>query len=117
MPKFMLILHDAMPVLAAMPPSQMEVIIKKYMDWGARLGQAGRIVAGEKLKDEGGKLLTAPSGKLVVRDGPYAEAKEVIGGFYIIEAKDYAEAVQLCSDCPQLELGGRIELREVDVIS
>ena len=51
---------------------------------------------------------------MVVKDGPYAEAKEVVGGYFIIEAKDYAEAAKLCEDCPQLELNGRIELREVD---
>jgi hypothetical protein len=35
-----------------------------------------------------------------VTDGPYAEAREVIGGLFVIEARDYDEVIQLCSDCP-----------------
>ena len=51
---------------------------------------------------------------LRVTDGPFAEAKEVIGGYFTIEAADYNEAVEICSDCPHLTYGGRIELREVE---
>jgi hypothetical protein len=47
-------------------------------------------------------------------DGPYAEAKEVVGGYYQIEAESYAEAIELCEDHPHLKYGGRIEVREVD---
>ncbi len=116
MPKFMLILHDDMPTLGRMSPDEMQRIIARYQAWSGKMAQAGKLAGGEKLKDEGGKHLSAPGGKLAVKDGPYAEAKEVVGGFFLIEAKDYAEAVQLCADCPHLALGGRIELREIDVI-
>ena len=47
-------------------------------------------------------------------DGPYSEAKEVMGGFFVIEAADYDEAVKISSDCPHLRAGRRIELRQVD---
>jgi hypothetical protein len=46
-------------------------------------------------------------------DGPFAEAKEVIGGYFVIQAADYAEAVRLSTECPHLRYGGRIELREI----
>lgn len=49
-------------------------------------------------------------------DGPYSEAKEVIGGYFAIEAADYDEALDLCRDCPHLKYGERIELRRVDDI-
>lgn len=114
MPRYMLILHDAMPVLAQMSPADMQAIIERYTAWGQKLGAAGQMVGGEKLKDEGGKRLTKSQGAMVVRDGPYAEAKEVIGGFYMIAAANYDDAVALCRDCPHLDLGGQIELREVD---
>lgn len=116
MPKFMMVLVDHMPSLAAMSPDEMQRIIARYQAWSAQVAQAGKLAGGEKLKDEGGRHLTAAQGKLVVRDGPFAEAKEVIGGYFLIEAADYDEAVRLSSDCPHLELGGRIELREIDVI-
>lgn len=114
MPKFMLILHDDMARLSTMAPAEMQRVIAQYNAWSAKLAQAGKLAGGEKLRDEGGKHLTAKGGKMVVRDGPYAEAKEVVGGYFLIEADDYAEATTLCADCPHLALGGRIELREID---
>lgn len=118
MPKFMMILHDATPAqaMAAMSPDDIQRVIARYSAWSAKIAEAGKLAGGEKLRDEGGKHLTAPKGKLVVRDGPYAEAKEVVGGYFLIEAADYDEAVRLSADCPHLELGGRIELREIDAI-
>ncbi len=114
MAKYMVILHDSMPALRKMSPDDMQKVIAKYKAWSAKLGQAGRLVGGEKLFDEGGKHLTKTNGKMAVKDGPYAEAKEVVGGYFLIEAKDYTEATKLCEDCPHLELGGRIELRQVE---
>lgn len=114
MPKYMLILHDDMAALSQLSPDDMQRVLARYMAWSDKLGAAGHLRGGEKLKDEGGKHLTAKGGKLVVRDGPYAEAKEVVGGYFMLEATDYAEAVRLCEDCPHLALGGRIELREID---
>ena len=51
-----------------------------------------------------------------VTDGPYAEAREVIGGLFILEAGNYDEAVTLCQDCPHLDFG-TIEIREVESTS
>lgn len=114
MPNYMLILHDDMQALAKFSPAELQQIVARYAAWSDRMGKAGHLRGGEKLTDEGGKHLTAPGGKLVVRDGPYAEAKEVVGGYFTIAASDYAAAVKLCEDCPHLALGGRIELREID---
>ncbi|MBV8139707.1 MAG: hypothetical protein JO121_29355 [Deltaproteobacteria bacterium] len=52
-------------------------------------------------------------GKIIV-DGPYADSKEAIGGFYIIEASDINEAVEIGKGCPSLTYGGSVEIREVD---
>ncbi len=114
MPKYMLLLHDDMAALSQLSPEEMQRVLSQYMAWSDKLGASGHLRGGEKLKDEGGKHLTAKGGKLVVRDGPYAEAKEVVGGYFMLEAKDYVEAVRLSEDCPHLALGGRIELREID---
>ena len=48
--------------------------------------------------------------------GPYSESKELLGGYYMIEADTYDKAVELARDCPQLEYGGTIEVRQVDVM-
>jgi hypothetical protein len=48
-----------------------------------------------------------------VSDGPFAEANEVMGGLFVIEAATYDEVVELCKDCPHLDFGS-IEIREVE---
>jgi hypothetical protein len=85
----------------------------KYMAWSAHLRATGRHRSGVKLMDEGGKSLKVRDGKVVV-DGPYAEAKECIGGFYIIAAESYEEALEIARAVPTLSYGGSVEVREVD---
>ncbi len=114
MPQYIMILHDDVAALAAMSPDEMQRVIARYKDWSDKMGAAGKLVGGEKLRDDGGKQLTLTKGKFAVRDGPYAEAKEIVGGYFLIQAKDYSEATRLCEDCPHLALGGRIELREIE---
>ena len=50
----------------------------------------------------------------MVTDGPYSETKEVLGGYYLIEAANYDEAVRRCKDHPHLEHGGTIEVRQIE---
>ncbi|MBX7119533.1 MAG: YciI family protein [Gemmatimonadaceae bacterium] len=110
----MLILHDDLAALQAISPAEMQRVIERYQAWSETMAAKGHMRGGEKLRDASGRHLTKPGGTLVVRDAPYAEAKEVVGGYFLIEAQDYDEAVALSSDCPHLALGGRIELREIE---
>ncbi len=114
MPQYMLILHDDLAALSRISPDEMQRVVAKYMEWSQKVAKSGHLRGGEKLRDDGGKNLTAPGGKLVVRDGPFAEAKELVGGYFLIDAKDYDAATKLSADCPHLALGGRIELREIE---
>lgn len=114
MPQYLLLLHDDMAALQKISPAEMQRVIEHYQAWSEAMAAKGHLRGGEKLRDEGGKHLTQAGGRLVVRDGPFAEAKEVVGGYFLIEAKDYAEAAALSTDCPHLALGGRIELREIE---
>jgi hypothetical protein len=113
MTTFILMLHEDPTLFATMAPEKVESVIAEYMAWGAKMETMGRLRGGQKLKDEGGRHMTARNGKLVITDGPYAEAKDVIGGFFMIKAADYAEAEALIADCPHLRYG-LIELRETD---
>ncbi len=112
MSKFLLILHENPSTFAPMSPSEMQAVIAEYGAWAQKMGGMGRLMGGHKLMDEGGRRLSATGGRLVVTDGPYAEAKDVIGGFFIIEAADYAEAERLSADCPHVKYG-EVELRMV----
>jgi hypothetical protein len=116
MAKFMLLLHDRPGSFAEISPEEMQKVIEKYMAWGQKLRSAGVMHASNKLTDEPGKVVRGRDGKLRVTDGPYSETKEVLGGYYIIEAADYEQAVERSRDCPHLEYGGTIEVRQVDML-
>lgn len=116
MPKFMILLHDSPDAFASVSPEQMQRVIEKYVAWGERLRASGAMLAGEKLADEAGKVMRGKPGAVRVTDGPYSETKEVLGGFYIVQADSYEKAVALARDCPQFEFGGTIEVREIDTM-
>jgi hypothetical protein len=113
MPKFMLILHKAPGVWRNLSPEEMQQKVEKYQAWIDKVQSSGRHVSSEKLGEEGGKLLTLNKGRINIVDGPYIEAKEVVGGYFVFRAADYAEAIEFARDCPFLE-DGRIEIRQTD---
>lgn len=116
MPKFMLLLHDNVEGFMAMSPEQMQKVIEKYVTWGERLRASGVIHDGQKLTDEPGRILRSTGGQVRVTDGPYSETKEVLGGYYTINASDYGKAIEVARTCPHLEYGGTIEVRQVDTM-
>jgi hypothetical protein len=112
---YMLFLHEDPRTFSNLSPSEIEGAIRQYVEWRERLAREGRITGGHKLADEGGRWLTRETGGAVrVVDGPFSEAREVVGGYFLIEAADYDEAVEIARDCPHLAFGGRIELRALD---
>jgi hypothetical protein len=70
-------------------------------------------VDSKRLAEDPGKVMRSQNGKARTTDGPYSETKEVLGGFYLIEAASYEEAVKRASDHPHLEYGGTIEVRKL----
>lgn len=92
-------------------PEAMQQTMQKWMTWFKELGQQGHV------KDQGQPLERA--GKIVkgkqktVTDGPFAEAKDVIGGFSLIEARDLDQAVELSKGCPIFDVDGAVEVRPV----
>lgn len=116
MPNYMLLLHEEPMDYSQFSAEQIQDVIAEYVAWRNQVESAGKLVGGEKLKDEGGRHLSGQNGTLRVTDGPYTEAKEVIGGYFTISAADYDEAVETAKGCPHLKYGGRIELRETEPI-
>ena len=75
----------------------------------------GRHRSGQKLTNDAGKIMQANGGgRAKITDGPFAESKDVIGGFWVISAKDYDEACRVAETSPHLGYGGRIEVRQID---
>ncbi|HEX8617881.1 MAG TPA: YciI family protein [Thermoanaerobaculia bacterium] len=110
MPQFVLMLRDAGSFPADMSPEEMQEIFERYGAWMQKVRATG-----EKLHDREGRVMVRKDSGVAVTDGPYAEAKEVIGGYFIIEADDYETAARLSEDCPHLEFGS-IEIRRIEVM-
>ena len=113
MPNFMLFLHQDQNQGAGRSRDEMLRVTKEYGAWAAKMRQEGRFVGGDKLTENVGKVLAMRGGKVAVTDGPYAETKEIVGGYFCIKAADFDEAVRLAQDCPHLKYGGRVEVRMV----
>jgi hypothetical protein len=92
-------------------PEEMQKRFEKWIAWFKDLSAKGL------LKDSGHPL--EATGKVVkgkqkiVNDGPYAEAKDVVGGYMVIEADDLAHAVEISKGCPILEVDGSVEIRPI----
>ncbi len=116
MPRYMLLLHDDPSAFMSLSPADIQKVIEKYMAWGNRLRQAGIMTESAKLTDEPGRVVRGRGSDIRVLDGPYSETKEVLGGYFTIVADSYDHAVERASDCPHLEYGGTIEIRQVDAV-
>ena len=109
MAAFMLVFRGAPPPEAS--PEQMQQVMQKWLTWFDGLAKSGSY--------NGQSAPLEPSGKVVrgtrkaVSDGPYAEAKDLVGGYALVEAKDIDAAVELALGCPIYERDGAVEVRPV----
>jgi hypothetical protein len=94
-------------------PEQIQQAIQRFSTWAKKLREQGKLIAAEKLKDNEGLLLSTRNGHIIV-DGPFAETKETIRGYFIVEAGNLDEAVEITKECPALSNGGIVELREIE---
>jgi hypothetical protein len=114
MSSFMLLLHrpSERPRFSG-DPSRYTEITREYMAWADRMREQGHLKAGSKLTDDSGKILRGGE-RVSTTDGPFPESKEVVGGYFLLSARDYAEACRLAESCPHLKYGSHIEVRQVE---
>ena len=94
----------------SLSPEEMQKVSEDWMAWFRRLTEEGKAVAGNPLEREG-KIV---SGKeRVVSDGPFAESKEAIGGYFLLDVATMDEALAIAKKCPGLPYGIRVEVRPV----
>ena len=113
MPNYMLFLHETPATFVGLSPEEIEKVIAEYTAFRDHLIEAGKFVGSAKLKDEGGKSLSGQNGNLRVTDGPYAEAKEVIGGFALINAPSMEEAIRHAREFLDVAGDGVTEIHRV----
>lgn len=113
MPDFMLLLYSDPRAFDDVSPEDFQRVIERYRAWTERLKASGHFLASDKLTDGEGRVLRRHGDGVRVTDGPFTEAKEVVGGYYSVSADDYDAAVELARSCPHLDFGS-IEVRQVD---
>ena len=109
MSHFMLLLHDTPGDFEKLSPEEMQKALEKYFAWSKK----PFTVDAKRLAPDPGRVIRANGGQPRTTDGPYSETKEVLGGYYTIDAKDYDEAVKIALAHPHVEYGGTIEIRKV----
>jgi hypothetical protein len=111
--RYMILIASDEAAEAKATQADREQVFGAYMKYTEDLRKAGVMLAGDALQgtDKGARVVVR-EGKRKVTDGPFAEAKEVIGGYYLIQVKSKEEAIEWASRCPGAQHGG-VEVREV----
>lgn len=113
MSQFILFIRGGSELTVNLSPEEIQESIRRYSAWAQKLRAEGKLTSAEKLKDNTGLLLGRKNGQTAV-DGPFAETKETIGGYFIINAANMNEALEISKECPALSEGGLVELREIE---
>ena len=108
MPQYMLLLYDNPTNWGNLSPEEMQKALEKYMAWTKK----PFVVDSKRLANDEGRVIRSQGGKPRTADGPYSESKEVLGGYYTIEAANYDEAVERALTHPHVEYGGTVVIRQ-----
>jgi hypothetical protein len=111
--KFMVLIYNDTDMLGAMPERQFDTTMRQCLDHADELRDEGYLLDSQQLEAPStAKTIRVRKGRQTVVDGPFAETKEVLGGFNIIEARDIDDAVRIASTFPWASVGS-IEVRPV----
>lgn len=101
------------PVLTPMPEAEVEKLFQEYVEFTRDIKRSGHFAGANRLKSpETATTLRVRHGKVLITDGPFAETKEQIGGYYLIEASDLNEAISIAARIPGAKTGC-VELRPI----
>ena len=114
MKEYLFIFRGGDPNWSTGSPEQSQTHMQRWNGWMESIAKAGRLVGGKPL-ERTGKQVTGI--RKTVSDGPFAEGKELVGGYLIIKADSYEEAVGIAKGCPILELEtGTVEVRAIQEV-
>lgn len=95
----------------SLSPAELQKTMAAFLAWFERLNAEGTLKAGQPLLDDA-RIVSGKNGRIVA-DGPFAESKEAIGGYFLIKADDLDHAVAIAQQCPILEHGTVVEVRPI----
>jgi hypothetical protein len=111
--KFMVLIYNDTELLDAMPQPEFDATMRGCLTKADELKQEGQLIESQMLESAAtAKTIRVRKGRMTTLDGPFAETKEVLGGFNLIEARDMAEAVEIAKQFPWSRTGS-IEIRAV----
>lgn len=110
MKQFLLLLHEDIQKMSELSPKEMQEIANAHMNWAKRLAEKEHLISGDGLHDKG---ILIKGKDCVIKDGPYLESREIIGGYYLLQAKDLETVVELAKECPTHLFGGTTEIRPI----
>jgi hypothetical protein len=112
--KYLCLIYDDEKKMAALAKGDVDALMREYWAFDESIRKSGHHLAGEALKPvQTATTLRVRNGRLSTTDGPFAETKEQLGGFYLIEARDLNDAIQVAQRIPSVRTGS-IEVRPVE---
>jgi hypothetical protein len=112
--KFLVLIYNEPALLEALPPSEFDTTMRGCFDKADQLKRDGKLLDSRMLKSPStAKSIRVRNGRQTTHDGPYAEAKEVLGGFNLIEAEDMDEALRIAAEFPWSQTGC-VEVRPLE---
>jgi hypothetical protein len=111
--RYLCLIYDEEKKLAAMSQSESDAFMGEYFAFTDGIRKSGHYIGGEALQSvQTATTVRSRNGKISATDGPFAETKEQLGGYYLINAKDLNEAIQVAAKIPSARLGS-VEVRPV----
>lgn len=99
--RFLFLIHGDAEAEAALSPDERRAVVEQHLAYGALLRERGAFVASEALAGPESAAVVRPGSNPLVTDGPFAETKEAIGGFYLVECASRDEALRLAAQVPR----------------
>ena len=109
MKEFMMIFRHAPNQEYSPSPEEIEASMKQWQDWIGGIAAQGKFQSTNRLGFEGKTL----SPDQVITDGPYAEVKEIVGGYMIVKGENIDEVMEMAKGCPALQMGSNVEVRDI----
>jgi len=109
MTDYLMLMRNEGNPMEALSPSEIQAHLGKWGEWMGGLAKSGRLKGGQPL-GKGAKVVREDA----VVDGPYTEAKDVVGGYVIVACDTMEQAIETARGCPTIALGGMVEVRETE---
>jgi hypothetical protein len=112
--QYLLMIFDAEEKWAAMPPAERRALLGEFREFTQAIVRSGHFRGGAELQPTStATVVRERNGRRIATDGPFAEAKEQVGGYYLVECGDLDEAITIAGRIPSVRVGAAIEVRPV----